>query len=92
MHNADIYPEPEVYGAFQSSRPKEYEVRNNSQTAEPAGNADSPQLKNVDLISTSDVFLTLSHDRHACPCGFLVATELTMILAYIVLNCNVEQC
>ena len=91
MHDPEIYPEPDAYDAFRFSRPKEQERGADVRVGEAAEKVDNFLVKNVDVINTSDVFLTFSHGRHACPGRFFVALELKMILAYIVLNYDVEH-
>ena len=88
MHDPEIYPDPNVYDAFRYSRPRE---ESEARGVSEKGKVDGASLKNVDMINTSDTFLTFSHGRHACPGRFFVALELKMMLAYVLLNYDVEH-
>ena len=59
-------------------------------TSAPTPTPTAPTHKNTDVINTSDIFLPFSHGRHACPGRFLVALEIKIILAYILLNYDIE--
>ena len=88
QHDADIYPQPQTYDAFRFSRSREERPSNDNST----GDADvgHPERKNTELVTTSDIFLPFSHGRHACPGRYLVAAEVKMMLAYMVLNYEIE--
>lgn len=83
QHDPEIYPDPYTYDAFRFSRPRE-EADASSVHSEVRG------LKNTGLVTTSDIFLPFSHGRHACPGRFFVSQEMKMLLAYMVLNYEVE--
>ena len=91
MHDPELHPNPDSYDAFRFSRPKEQDGRANGHVRASAEKADGSQLNNLDMINTSDTFLTFSHGRHACPGRFFVAMELKIILADMVLNYDVEH-
>jgi len=97
QHDPDIYPSPNTYDAFRFSRPKEEEVsdasshsmggaRNNGGDNESM----SLELKNTGLVTTSETWLPFSHGRHACPGRFFIANEVKLMLAYMVLNYEIE--
>ena len=88
QHDPEIYPEPEVYDAFRFSRPN-HDIRRSANGIEN-DDAKMQKLKNTGLITTSDTFLPFGHGRHACPGRFFVAFELKMLLAYMVMNYEVE--
>ena len=88
QHDPEVYPDPDTYDAFRFSRSNE---REDVKTA--AGddeNGATLKAKNTGLVTTSDIFLPFGHGRHACPGRFFVALELKMILAYMVMNYEVE--
>lgn len=91
MHDPELHPDPESYNAFRFSAPKEQDHAASGQITGGTGKTESLQLKNVDLINTSDTFLPFSHGRHACPGRFFVAMELKTILAHMVMNYDVEH-
>ena len=41
-------------------------------------------------MNTSETFLAFGHGRHACPGRFFAVHELKLLMAYIVLNYDVE--
>lgn len=83
QHDPEIYPDPYTYDAFRFSRPRE-EADASSVHSEVTG------LKNTGLVTTSDIFLPFSHGRHACPGRFFVSQEMKMMLAYMVMNYEME--
>ena len=89
QHDPEIYPNPDTYDAFRFSRPKE-EGSDHATTGETEDGAEMLKLKNTGLITTSDAFFPFGHGRHACPGRFFVALELKMLLAYMVMNYEVE--
>ncbi len=46
--------------------------------------------KNLSTVTTSDTFLSFGHGRHACPGRFFAATEMKLLLAYIVMNYDIK--
>ncbi|KAL9135843.1 MAG: hypothetical protein Q9175_002948 [Cornicularia normoerica] len=83
QHDPKIYPDPNTYDAFRFSRPRE-EADALMVQSEVNG------IKNTGLTTTSDIFLPFSHGRHACPGRFFVALEMKLLLAYMVMNYEVE--
>jgi len=45
---------------------------------------------NYNLVSTSADYQPFGHGRHACPGRFFAANELKLLLAYMVLNYDIE--
>jgi cytochrome P450 len=89
QHDPEIYPVPETYDAFRFSRPKEKGDMSEADSDTKKGD-DHLKSKNTDLITTSESFLPFGHGRHACPGRFFVSLELKMLLAYMVMNYEVE--
>lgn len=87
QHDPEIYPVPETYDAFRFSRPKE---EGEASSNDKRKGEELLKSKNTDLITTSDTFLPFGHGRHACPGRFFVSLELKMLLAYMVMNYEVE--
>lgn len=83
QHDPEIYPDPNTYDAFRFSRPRE-KAETSTVHSEVNG------IRNTGLITTSDVFLPFSHGRHACPGRFFVSLEMKLLLAYMVMNYDVE--
>lgn len=42
------------------------------------------------MVSTSAEYQAFGHGRHACPGRFFAADELKLLLAYVVLNYDIE--
>ena len=82
-HDPSIYSDPNTYDPFRFSRPKEEEE-------EEAGDVSKKEIKNTGLITTSDIFLSFSHGRHACPGRFFVSMEMKLLLAYMVMNYEIQ--
>ncbi|GAB7355372.1 hypothetical protein MBLNU459_g5896t1 [Dothideomycetes sp. NU459] len=87
-HDPDIYPDPNTYDAFRFSRPRE-QFRPTGD--ERLDQAESLRLKQTGLITTGETFLPFGHGRHACPGRFFVSHELKMLLAYMVMNYDVQH-
>jgi cytochrome P450 len=49
------------------------------------------ESKNLSTVTTSDTFLSFGHGRHACPGRFFAATEMKLLLAYIVMNYDIKS-
>lgn len=92
QHDPLVYPNPDSYDAFRFSRPRE---EANAHEGESGANGtmdptETLKLKNTGIVTTSDTFLPFGHGRHACPGRFFVALELKMLLAYMVMNYEIE--
>lgn len=74
-----MYPSPLDFDAFRFSRSRE-----------TGPEAHSLDQKNTAVITTSDEFLGFGHGRHACPGRFFATQELKLMLAYLVMNYDVE--
>ncbi|THW20253.1 putative P450 monooxygenase [Aureobasidium pullulans] len=86
-HDPDVYPEPNTYDAFRFSRPRE------AFEAGAGGDKDargSLGMRNMGMITTGNTFVPFGHGRHACPGRFFVNHELKMLLAYVVMNYDVQ--
>lgn len=46
--------------------------------------------KNLSTVTTSDTFLAFGHGRSACPGRFFAATEMKLLLAYILVTYDVQ--
>ncbi|KAK8188398.1 cytochrome P450 [Phyllosticta capitalensis] len=86
-HDEDIYDSPWEYDAFRFSREREeYEARSDDEKKVE----DSLKFKQGSIVTTGDSYMTFGHGKHACPGRFLVAHVLKMMLAYMVLNYDIE--
>lgn len=77
-HDESIYRDASTYDPFRFSRERE-----EKSTSVLKG-------KNLAAVTTSDTFLSFGHGRHACPGRFFATTEMKLLLAYIVLNYDVQ--
>lgn len=77
----EAFVDPLKYDPFRFSRQREA-------AADPS--TGRPGLNNLSFASTSADYLPFSHGRHACPGRFLVDFEMKMILAYAVMNYDME--
>ncbi|PKY04920.1 putative P450 monooxygenase [Aspergillus campestris IBT 28561] len=82
-HDPEIYPSPNEYDAFRFSRARE-------EASASSGDALDKMKKTESMSTTSGDFLSFSHGRHACPGRFFVVYELKMLLAFMLLNYEVE--
>jgi len=73
--DGDTFEDPEKFDPFRYSRIREKE-----------GN----ERTGLSFVSTGKDFLPFGHGRHACPGRFLLEFELKMILAYVLINYDIE--
>ena len=83
QHDPEIYPDPNTYDAFRFSKREERADASKIYGKETG-------IKNTGLTTTSDTFLAFSHGRHACPGRFFVALEMKLLLAYMVMNYDIQ--
>ncbi|KAL8728151.1 MAG: hypothetical protein Q9166_005601 [cf. Caloplaca sp. 2 TL-2023] len=93
QHDPDIYPDPETYDAFRFSRPRETVYSSDSLSVKPE--EEHEKLTDISYgrtsaLTTSGIFLPFGHGRHACPGRFFIAVEIKLMLAYIVMNYDIE--
>ncbi|KAI1847522.1 hypothetical protein JX266_006374 [Neoarthrinium moseri] len=79
--DADTYKDPHKYDPFRHSRRREA-------AAEPG--TGKPGLHNLSFVATSAENLPFNHGKHACPGRFLVEYEFKLIMAYAVMNYDIE--
>lgn len=84
FHDPAIYPEPEEFKPFRFA-----EKRDATGAAE-ADRSSYVQRARQAFATTSPEFTAFGHGRHACPGRFFAASELKLMLAYIVLNYDFE--
>jgi len=91
-HDNNVYENAKTYDAFRFSRVRAGAAK--SSTANGAMNkeylAKVLEAKNLSTVTTSDTFLSFGHGRHACPGRFFAATEMKLLLAYIIMNYDVK--
>ena len=83
QHDPEIYPDPDTYDPFRFSRHRE-----TSGTSNVHSKVNGTGY--TGFVATSDIILPFSHGRHACPGRFFIALEMKLILAYIVMNYEIE--
>jgi cytochrome P450 len=90
IHNDNaIYPEAAQFHPFRYVDAREA-VTANTETGK-LGTEDMIKKANYALVSTSADFQPFGHGRHACPGRFFAANELKLLLAYMVLNYDIEM-
>lgn len=86
VHNDEKkYTNPAVYDALRFAKQKDF-----IDAAEHSRDDDYITKANLSMVSTSADFLSFGHGRHACPGRFFAANELKLLLAYVVLNYDIE--
>lgn len=88
MHDPATFPEPQTYDAFRFSRRRE------TYDALPADQQDAKkelELRKLSMVTTGYTHNGFGHGKHACPGRFFVAQELKMIIAYVLMNYDVEM-
>ncbi|RWA14418.1 hypothetical protein EKO27_g685 [Xylaria grammica] len=78
--DADAFEDPFKYDPFRFSRAREAEMDEQGK----------PGLNSLSFVSTGSQNLAFSHGKHACPGRFLVDFELKMIIAYVLMNYDIE--
>lgn len=101
-HDDDKYPDAQTYKPFRFSDARE--TVTSEQSLETNGKNDSTDSlpsektthanllasKNMAAITTSDSFLAFGHGKHACPGRFFASAEIKLMLAYIIMNYDVQ--
>ncbi|KAI1429029.1 cytochrome P450 [Xylaria sp. FL1777] len=78
--DGDAFENPFKYDPFRFSRTREAEMDEQGK----------PGLTSLSFVSTSSQYLGFSHGKHACPGRYLVDFELKMIIAYMLMNYDME--
>ncbi|SCV51656.1 uncharacterized protein FFB14_12125 [Fusarium fujikuroi] len=87
-HDPKAYPNPDKYDAFRFSRPREEYV---AEHPDEKATEEYLRLKRLDCTYTgSDNFLIFGLGKYACPGRFFLTMELKLILAYVIMNYDVE--
>jgi len=87
-HDPEIYPQPDKYDAFRFSRPRE---EHSVQHPSDKTSEEYLRMKSLDCTYTaSDTFLVFGMGKYACPGRFFVTMELKLLLAYVIMNYDVE--
>jgi cytochrome P450 len=86
IHNDENnYTDPAVYDALRFVKQRDL-----IDAAEKRGDDDYLRKANFAMVSTSSEYQPFGHGRHACPGRFFAANELKLLLAYVVLNYDIE--
>jgi cytochrome P450 len=80
---------PFNFDPFRYSRIREASIAISHDHEKDASETKVP-APNLSFVSTGSQFLPFGHGKHACPGRYLVDFELKMILAYILLNYEIE--
>ncbi len=89
-HDNNIYEHADTYDTFRFSRARERFEKEGNSSMNKEDLARVLEAKNLSTVTTSDIFLSFGHGRHACPGRFFAATEMKLLLAYIILNYDVK--
>jgi cytochrome P450 len=79
------YIDPAVYDALRFVKQRDL-----IDAAEERADNDYIKKANFAMVSTSPEYQPFGHGRHACPGRFFAANELKLLLAYMVLNYDIE--
>jgi len=77
----DVFEDPSKFDPFRFSRIREAATEQKD---------NSSDLANLSFVSTGARNLAFSHGKHACPGRFLVDFELKMVIAYMLMNYDIE--
>ena len=90
IHNDDAYfPDAATFDPFRSVHKRDAIVADTLEGK--LGTDDMIKRANYGLVSTSPDYLPFGHGRHACPGRFFAANELKLLLAYMILNYDIEM-
>lgn len=86
IHNDESnYTNPAVYDALRYVTHREL-----VDAAEEGRNDAYIRKANCSMVSTSTTYQSFGHGRHACPGRFFASNELKLLLAYMVMNYEIE--
>ncbi|KAI1138785.1 cytochrome P450 [Hypoxylon sp. FL0543] len=88
FHDPAVYPEPEEFKPFRFAEKR----------AQPSSNTDQKGEKESSYVerarqafaTTSPEYCAFGHGRHACPGRFFASSELKLMLAYIIMNYDIQ--
>lgn len=90
IHNDEsIYPNADQFQPFRYVDARDSVIAN-TETGK-YGTEDMIKKANYGLVSTSADYQPFGHGRHACPGRFFAANELKLLLAYMVLNYDIQM-
>jgi cytochrome P450 len=81
LRDPEIYPEPNTFKPFRFAQTNVDEVRSG------ATQLNSPRQT---WVTTGPGYAVFGHGRHACPGRFFASAELKLLLAYILMNYDIE--
>ncbi|KAI1341954.1 cytochrome P450 [Xylariaceae sp. FL0016] len=82
FHDPKIYPEPHAFKPFR------FAEKRAAKEGEEGGSY--IQRARQAFATTSPEYTAFGHGRHACPGRFFAASELKLMLAYLVMNYDIE--
>lgn len=84
-HDETIYPDPDEYRPFRFS---DMAADLGKQAGE--GKASTGKRSRYAWVTTSPDYTAFGHGRYACPGRFFASAELKILLAYLILNYDIE--
>jgi cytochrome P450 len=86
-----FYPDPNRYYAFRFCTKSQIQGTKTAAKYEKlVGEGESVSSKQRSSATLNDAFLSFGFGKHACPGRFFAVHEMKMILAYIVMNYEIE--
>jgi cytochrome P450 len=87
----NFYPDPNRYYAFRfCTRSQIQGTKTSAKYEKLAGEAEIVSPKQQSLANLDDAFLSFGLGKHACPGRFCAIREMKMMLAYILMNYEIE--
>ncbi|XDG02228.1 hypothetical protein ABKA04_001843 [Annulohypoxylon sp. FPYF3050] len=87
-----VFHDPAVYPSPREFKPFRFAEKRSVDSATEKGEKESSYVQRARLAfaTTSPEYLAFGHGRHACPGRFFAASELKLMLAYIIMNYDFE--
>ncbi|KAH8658513.1 cytochrome P450 [Xylariales sp. PMI_506] len=85
FHDGDIYEDPDQFKPFRFA-----EKRMHNDDIKRNRNGDYIQRARQAWATTSPEYTAFGHGRHACPGRFFASSELKLMLAYLIMNYDLE--
>ncbi|KAI1765975.1 cytochrome P450 [Hypoxylon sp. FL1150] len=99
FHNPELYPDPYEFKPFRFAEKRAAPAATGGEDKEGEGGKGDKNKEQDSYVqrarqafaTTSPEFTAFGHGRHACPGRFFASSELKLMLAYIIMNYDIEQ-